>query len=131
MRKASILVLALLMIVGTLALVYLEKSVAQAQQQPAATDTKKSPAAAKSKDFPQGTATPSAECGECHQAIYREYAFGFGSDITYKPMAYKDPKQELLSLPGRVLTAGSAHSFAGTDPWPMHARDIETGGKVL
>ncbi len=33
MRKASILVLALLMIVGTLALVYLEKSAAQAQQQ--------------------------------------------------------------------------------------------------
>ena len=54
MRKASILVLALLMIVGTLALVYLEKSAAQAQQQPAATDTKKSPAAAKSKDFPRG-----------------------------------------------------------------------------
>lgn len=129
MRKASILVLALLMIVGTLTLVYLEKSAAQAQQQPAATDTKKAAPAAKSKDFPEGTATPSAECGECHQAIYREYAFGFGSDIMYKPLAFKDPKQELLSLPGRVLTAGSAHSFSGTDPWPMHSRDIEMGGK--
>jgi|GEM_PF-5104728 hypothetical protein len=30
-------------------------------------------------DFPQGTATPSETCGECHKAIYREFAFGFGS----------------------------------------------------
>ena len=105
MTKASILVLALLLVGGFIAHFYLaERSLAHAQQQPAATDTKKSPAAAKSKDFPEGTATPSAECGECHQAIYREYAFGFGSDIMYKPMAYKDPKKELLSLPGRVLT---------------------------
>ena len=103
MRKASILVLALLMIVGALTLAYLEKSAAQAQQQPAATDTKKSPAAAKSKDFPQGTATPSAECGECHQAIYREYAFGFGSDITYKPMAYKDPEARITLSSGKSI----------------------------
>lgn len=126
MRKSCVCILAIFIIVGTLATFSSEKSAAQAQQQPV-TGQKKF--VSKSKDFPQGTATPSAECGECHQAIYREYAFGFGSDIAYKPMAYKDPKQELLSLSGRVLTAGSAHSFAGTDPWPMHARDIETGGK--
>ena len=124
MRKTCICVLALFMIAGTLALVYLEKNAAQAQQQPV-TEQKKF--VSKSKDFPQGTATPSTECGECHQAIYREYAFGFGSDVTYKPMAYKDPKKELLSLPGRVLTAGSAHSFAGTDPWPLHARTSRPG----
>jgi hypothetical protein len=117
MRKAMVF---------ALALVHLEKTMAQAQQQPV-TEQKKF--VSKSKDFPQGTATPSTECGECHQGIYREYAFGFGSDIAYKPMAYKDPKKELLSLPGRVLTAASAHSFSGTDPWPMHARDIEMGGK--
>ena len=34
--------------------------------------------------FPKGTGTPSVECGECHQAIYREYAFGFGTDLAYK-----------------------------------------------
>jgi hypothetical protein len=33
-------------------------------------------------DFPEGTATPSAECGECHQAIYREYYYGFGTDLS-------------------------------------------------
>ena len=31
--------------------------------------------------YPLGTATPSEDCGVCHQAIYREYAFGFGSDL--------------------------------------------------
>ncbi|WP_242393953.1 hypothetical protein [Anaeromyxobacter oryzisoli] len=36
-----------------------------------------------SRDFPKGTATPSVECGACHQAIYREYAEGFGSDMRY------------------------------------------------
>ncbi|HMK37258.1 MAG TPA: hypothetical protein VK463_19445 [Desulfomonilaceae bacterium] len=126
MKKACICFLGLFIIAGILAPVSFEKSAAQAQQQPVAEQRK---FVSKSKDFPQGTATPSAECGECHQAIYREYAFGFGSDIAYKPMAYKDPKEQLLSLPGRVLTAGSAHSFAGNDPWPVHARDIETGGK--
>jgi len=125
MRKTCIFALAGFLIVGV-TLIYLERNTVLAQQQPAKEKTK---FAVKSKDFPQGTATPSAECGECHQAIYSEYAFGFGSDISYKPMAYKDPKEGLLSLNERVLTAGSAHSFAGTDPWPMHARDIETGGK--
>ena len=123
LRKAYTCALAVLMVAGTLALVYLDKSGAQAQQQPV---EKQKKSVAKSKDFPQGTATPSAECGECHQAIYREYAFGFGSDISCKPMAYKDPKQELLSLPWRLLTAGSAHSIAGNDPRPTHSRDKDT-----
>jgi hypothetical protein len=117
MRKACICVLALLIIAGTSALVHLERSAAQAQQQ-AATETKKSVAI--SEDFPQGTATPSAECGECHQAIYREYAFGFGTDA-----AYKSPK-DLLSLQGRVLTAGPAHSVSGTRPEPTHGQDVKT-----
>jgi hypothetical protein len=47
----------------------------------------------------------------------------------YKPMAYTTPEEGLLSLSGRILTVGSAHSFAGTDPWPVHARDVEEGGK--
>jgi nitrate/TMAO reductase-like tetraheme cytochrome c subunit len=130
MRKAIVFVLVLLFVGGVIIHWHLGKeSLAQAQQPSAAPATKKQATQAKSRDFPQGTATPSVECGECHHAIYREYAFGFGSDSTYKPMAYKDPREELLSLPGRVLTAGSAHSFSGTDPWPMHARDIEAGGK--
>lgn len=80
-------------------------------------------------DFPKGTATPSVECGECHQAIYREYAFGFGSDLTYKPMAPKTAKEGLLSLKGRVSVMGTGHSISGTDPWPIHARSDEMGGK--
>ena len=36
--------------------------------------------------FPQGTATPSEVCGTCHVSIYREFAYGFGSDMKYKEM---------------------------------------------
>ena len=81
------------------------------------------------QSFPEGTATPSSVCGECHLAIYREYAFGFGTDLTYKPMAYKSPQEGFLSLPERVLTTATAHSFAGFEAWPMHARGFEEGGK--
>jgi hypothetical protein len=80
------------------------------------------------RTFPEGTATPSAVCGGCHQELYREYAFGFGTDLTYKPMAYKSPLEGLLSLPGRVLN-WSAHSISATDPWPIHARGVEEEGK--
>jgi len=119
MRKSCICVLALFIITGILALAYWEKSAAQTPQQPV-TDHKKF--VSNSKDFPQGTGTPSAECGECHQAIYREYAFGFGADV-----AHKSPKGDLVSLPGRVLTAGPAHSVSGTRPEPTHGQDVKTG----
>ncbi len=119
MRKSCICVLALLMIAGILSLVYLEKSAAQAGGQPVAEQKK---FVSKSKDFPLGTGTPSVECGECHQAIYREYAFGFGGDV-----AHKSPKEDLLSLPGKVLTAGPAHSVSGTRPEPTHGQDVKTG----
>jgi hypothetical protein len=80
-------------------------------------------------DFPEGTATPSAQCGECHQAIYREYYYGFGTDLSYRPMSPWQDQKELLSLKGRISTMGTAHSIAGTDPWPIHARGVERGGQ--
>lgn len=80
-------------------------------------------------DFPKGTGTPSVECGECHQAIYREYKYGFGTDLAYRPMAPKTSENELLSLQDRVSNMGTAHSIAGIDPWPVHARGEEMGGK--
>ena len=51
MRKACIYVVALLMMLGQLALVHPEKRMAQAQQQPA-TETKRS--VTQSNDFPSG-----------------------------------------------------------------------------
>ena len=47
---------------------------AQAPQPPTPAASPAAPTITPSKDFPKGTATPSAECGACHQAIYREYA---------------------------------------------------------
>jgi len=80
-------------------------------------------------DFPQGTATPSETCGECHKAIYREFAFGFGSDLDYKDITLKSPSDKRLSLPAQVSATATAHAFAGLDPFPIHARESEEEGR--
>ena len=123
MKRPAIIVLAILVTIGILIHLYWgDRFSVRAHQQLAATDAKKPATVTQARDFPEGTGTPSAACGECHQAIYREYAFGFGTDV-----AYKSPKEDFLSLPGRVLTAGSAHSVSGTRPEPTHSQDVKTG----
>ncbi len=82
-----------------------------------------------SKDFPKGTATPAAECGACHQAIYREYAEGFGSDMRYPGVKLRAKTDPTLELPAGTSVAASAHAVAGTDPWPIHAREAEEENK--
>ena len=83
-----------------------------------------------SSEFPRGTATPSEECGACHQAIYREFATGFGSDLQYRAILYQSPAGgKLLGLPANVSAAGTAHALAGTDPFPIHARTAEEEGR--
>jgi len=85
------------------------------------------PVRAQSKDFPKGTATPSTDCGACHQAIYREYAHGFGSDIHNKPTTL--PGKEGARLDFKASPTATAHAFAGTDLYPIHAREQEEEGK--
>jgi hypothetical protein len=81
-------------------------------------------------DFPQGTATPSEVCGACHQAIYREFATGFGSDLRYRATLYRSPEgNRLLGLPASVSASGTAHALASTDPFPTHARMVEEEGR--
>ncbi|MBF0549725.1 MAG: hypothetical protein HQK60_04245 [Deltaproteobacteria bacterium] len=80
-------------------------------------------------DLSMKTATSSEECGSCHVAIYREYAMGFGGDLNYKGIVYKSAKDKLLTLPANVSTGGTAHSLAGLDPFPIHARGVEESGK--
>jgi nitrate/TMAO reductase-like tetraheme cytochrome c subunit len=77
--------------------------------------------------FPEGTATPSETCGACHKAIYREFAFGFGSDIHYKPTTLPAKEGEKLTMPANV--SATAHAFAGMEPYPIHAREAEEEGK--
>jgi len=101
------------------------RDVGAASQQPA--PAAPIPATTPSKDFPRGTATPSAECGACHQAIYREYADGFGSDMKFPGVAEKGDK--VLAKPATTSVAASAHAAAGKDPWPIHAREAEEEGK--
>lgn len=84
--------------------------------------------ASTSCQFPQGTATESTECGACHQAIYREYAHGFGSDIHNKPTTLLKKEGAKVGPPGSVSASATAHSIAGTDSYPIHAREAEEGG---
>ena len=80
-------------------------------------------------DFPQGTATPSETCGECHKAIYKEFAFGFGSDLQYKDITLRSRQDKRLKLPANVSATSTAHAFAGLDPFPIHARGSEEEGR--
>ncbi len=82
-----------------------------------------------SKDFPRGTATPSADCGACHQAIYREYADGFGSDMKYPGVTLRTKGDKVLQMPASTSVSASAHAVSGQDPWPIHAREAEEEGK--
>jgi nitrate/TMAO reductase-like tetraheme cytochrome c subunit len=80
-------------------------------------------------EWPKGTATPAEECGACHQAIYREFQYGFGGDIHFGAMVTGSAKEERLLMPANVSAGGSAHATAGVDPYPLHARDIEEEGR--
>jgi nitrate/TMAO reductase-like tetraheme cytochrome c subunit len=85
--------------------------------------------AAELMTFPEGTATPSETCGACHKAIYREFAFGFGSDIHYQPTSIPSKPGEKLVMPAKVSATATAHAFAGAEPYPIHAREAEEEGK--
>ncbi len=86
-------------------------------------------AAPEGMTFPEGTATPSETCGACHKAIYREFAFGFGSDIHYQPTTIPSKPGEKLVMPAKVAATATAHAFAGVEPYPIHAREAEEEGK--
>lgn len=79
--------------------------------------------------FPEGTATPSETCGACHNAIHREFAFGFGSDIHYKPTTLPTKEGEIMTLPANVSASSTSHAFAGSEPFPLHVREAEEEGK--
>jgi len=86
-------------------------------------------AVAEQIEFPEGTATPAETCGACHKAIYREFAFGFGSDLRYKPTSLPTKPGERLVMPAKVSDTATAHAFAGMEPFPIHAREAEEQGK--
>lgn len=87
--------------------------------------------AARAEDlqFPEGAATLSATCGKCHRAIYREFAFGFGSDIHYQPTTIPTQPSEKLTMPASVSATATSHAFAGTELYPIHAREAEEEGQ--
>ena len=79
--------------------------------------------------FPQGTATPSEFCGACHKAIYREFSEGFGADLQYGEILYESPEgKKIIGMPAKT-SMPTLHALAGTDPFPMHARTVEAGGR--
>jgi len=80
---------------------------------------------AAAQDFPDGTATQSDLCGACHQAIYREFAEGFGADLQYGQILYAGPTgKKTLGIPAKTSVA-TLHATAGIEPFPIHARTTE------
>ncbi len=80
--------------------------------------------------FPQGTATPSEFCGACHKAIYREFSQGFGADLQYGEILYESPDgNKVIGMPAKT-SIPTLHALAGTDPFPVHARTVEEGGRA-
>jgi nitrate/TMAO reductase-like tetraheme cytochrome c subunit len=98
-----------------------------AETPPVNLDPAASPAAL--LDFPEGTATPSDQCGACHQTIYKEYTEGFGSDLHWAGVKLLSLKDKTLAFPKGNLPSPTAHSVAGTDPWPLEAMQVEENGK--
>lgn len=78
--------------------------------------------------FPARTATDARECGSCHQAIYREFQYGFGADMKYPGMVLQSQHEAQMMVP-QELRGSSAHAMAGVDPFPIHARDAEESGR--
>lgn len=85
--------------------------------------------AAGQMEFQEGTATPAETCGACHKAIYREFAFGFGSDQHYQSTSLPGKPGEKMVMPAKVSNTATAHAFAGVEPFPIHAREAEEQGK--
>lgn len=79
--------------------------------------------------FPRGTATPSEVCGDCHKAIYREYAFGFGNDVHARDVMQRGGQSQGIAHPSSLSSSATAHALAGADPFPMHAREKEADGQ--
>lgn len=92
-------------------------------------DEKRDLAPGPSTDFPLGTATPAEDCGKCHRAIYREFAYGFGADLKFQGTVLQSTKEKRFILPENVAPGATAHSIAGVDPSPIHARDAESKGR--
>jgi hypothetical protein len=82
-----------------------------------------------SSEFPLGTATPAEDCGACHQAIYREFAYGFGADLKFEGIIYQSLKERRQVPPASVASGATAHAVSGVDPYPIHARDVEEEGR--
>jgi len=87
-------------------------------------------AAGQTATGPESAKTATSEqCGACHQAIYREFQYGFGGDIHFSGMVTGSAQEERLLMPANVSAGASAHATAGVDPYPIHARDIEEEGR--
>jgi hypothetical protein len=78
---------------------------------------------------PPAPITASEQCGTCHQAIYREFQFGFGADMHYSEMVLRSTQDERLNMPAAVSGGATAHAAAGLDPFPAHSRDVEENGR--
>lgn len=79
--------------------------------------------------FPEGTATPPEVCGECHKAIYKEFAFGFGSDSSYHSKTIPGKTNQPLIMSSSMSSSAVGHAMAGIGPFPLHASEVAEDGR--
>ncbi|MBT1070480.1 cytochrome c3 family protein [Pelotalea chapellei] len=79
----------------------------------------------KKMTFPVGADTQSEVCGRCHTAIYREYAFGFGSDQGYK-LVSQDGKAH--TLPHIVSSKATGHALTDIKSFSKQPKQHEMAG---
>src|SRR5262249_52001208 len=49
--------------------------------------------------------------------------------LTFKPMVLKSASEPPAPIPSSHANSGTAHHLAGVDPWPILARNFESGGQ--
>lgn len=63
--------------------------------------------------FPNGSATSSETCGECHKEIYLEYTMGVGGDNRSEHTMMRAMSGDAAWVPARVSSSASAHATSG------------------
>jgi hypothetical protein len=89
------------------------------------------PLEAANNDFPKGTATPSEECGACHQKIYQEYTQGSGMPVQNMGFASDDvgKSTDIHVATGSPIPA-TAHARAGMEAKGSACANCHSPGSI-
>jgi hypothetical protein len=75
--------------------------------------------------FPNGSATSSETCGECHKEIYLEYTMGVGGDNRSEHTMMRAMSGDAAWVPARVSSSASALGRAYQRRWRRKERLLQ------